>query len=554
MAQFGALAPLGPDQLASVLEEAHLNHRGRELLQATRCTREIPETAPVARAMQYNASNVGKVVARGPPRQPLAPLSMANIHSHLNARLGPNTALVEKTRISKHENMRRRAQWQPRTPPPRNPIREFPIPLRVYFMPDGRYVHQNSIIHKQKRQSGFFLHPILVIRADHDQGIAHFYALTSNLPDAIRDLRIYLRFGTTTVDEGEHTLKLAESSERMQQVTFANMEQLFRVEFQYLDHWRGNVTIHADEWAKIQSKVDWLESEQNRYIYKPLQRSMKDIVPGMILMLPNPPEASTLGAPILVLDVCYPHFRFLRVKEINGKGNVEYMGKAKPACSCLRLCRYPDQGNDPVLLFAPNSSEMRNPSYLECSRKIRWVHCDSVKTWSYPHIRISSVSMDWLLWYLTRLPEPQSFASAEPAPVVIRGPHAFPQVPRIQHPPSVPAFHPNASSTLADNNNTKRGSQYPQLQQNAIPLRTEAAENSQYTPSSNKYSPYTPQIVPFPPPYPMAWGYHPPQPMFPLVTSTGRTAHTASSTSTSATGCHTESSDFGTGIGDAKEV
>ncbi|KAF2692178.1 hypothetical protein K458DRAFT_326082, partial [Lentithecium fluviatile CBS 122367] len=239
-------------------------------------------------------------------------------------------------------------------------------------------------------------HPCVVI--EKDRGLVHFYALTRSPPDAIRDLGIYLRFGTTTMDEGQDTLKLAPGSERMQQVTFANMEQLFCVEYQFLDYWRANVSIDVSEWPKIERKVNWLEAEQNRYIYKPLSRDMKDVVPGVILMLPNPPESSTLGAPILVLEVNYPHFRFLRVKEVNGKGNVDVTDKSRGTRSlCIRLCRYPDQDGDPVLLFEPDSPAMRNLSYLECSKKLRWVHFDHVKTWSYPHVRIQPASMAWLL-------------------------------------------------------------------------------------------------------------------------------------------------------------
>jgi len=550
-----APASLSPDQLTLLLEDVHLDVRGRAPPSATRSTRKAPNMTPTEPLLQCNVSNTEVRAASAPTRQPLATLSLSNTYSLLNSQPRSNVTFIEKTRVSKQENLRRRAQWQPRIPSPRNPIQEPPVPLRVYFMPDGRYIHQNSIIHRQKRQNGFFLHPILVTHVDLNQGIAHFYALTSNPPDAIRDLLIYLRFGTTTTDEGENVLKLAEGSERMQQVTFANMEQLFRVEFQCLDYWRGKVAIDADEWAKIERKVSKLESEQNRYIYKPLQRTLKDVVPGIVLMLPNPPEASTLGAPILVLDVCYPHFRFLRIKEINSKGNMEGTDKTKHVRSLgLKLCRFPDQEHDPVLLFAPDSPEMRNPSYLECSRKVRWVHCDSVKTWSYPHVRISSASMNWLMEHLANLPEPQSF---EPAPVIVRGPRAFPHVARIPQPQPPATFHPYGFSLAANHMYAQHGGWDTLTQHDALAIYGQQAATmvGHYIPPYNAYGPHMPQMArPPPPAYHTGRQYHHPQPSYPMAPTIGRTAYAASSTSTSATGFHTESSRSSTENENVEEV
>jgi hypothetical protein len=448
--------------------------------------------------------------------------------SHPDARTESSAFMTETARVSKHEHLRRRAQWQPKNPSGRNPIQEHPIPLRVYFIPDGRYVPPSSIIHGQKRQNGFFLHPVLVISVDPNQGIVHFYALTSNPPDAIRDLGMYLRFGTTTEDEGEDVLRLAEDSDRMPQVTFANMEQQFRVEYQYLDYWRGNVAIDPNEWAKIERKINLLEAEQNRYIYKPIQRDMKDVEPGTILMLPNPASASTLGAPILVIDVAYPYFRYLRVKEITkseittgkfteggitqeevAKDTMEAAEKSKAVRAlCLRMCRSRDPADEPVLLFAPDSREMRNASYLECSRKERWVHCDNLKTWSYPHVRISWRSMNWLKEYLAKLPEPQKSAPAAPPPVAIRRPLAYPQHGRMLQPQPPPMLHSHIYPRQVNNMYLQYGNRQPPAQHNTGgQYEQQAAMNGYRPPTYHGNGPYMPQTTRPTPLHPAIWPY-----------------------------------------------
>jgi hypothetical protein len=480
---------------------------------------------------------IGNTKTAGLPRQPLAPLNPSSQNTISNQQNRLNTKTVGRRPLAGRDGLQGLSVgWIPKSLSPRRPIQELPIPLGVYFMPDGRHIPRSSVIHRQKRQNGFFLHPILVISVDESLGIAHFYALTSNPPDAIRDLKIYLRFGTSNVDEGEDTLKLAPGSDRMQHVTFANMEQLFRVEYQYLDYWRVDVSIDIAEWTKIQRKVIWLEADQNRYIYKPLHRDMKDVVPGVVLMLPNPPESSTLGAPVLVLDVNYPYFRFLRVKEINGKGNLGGTKKSKAGPNlCVRLCRHPNHESDDVLYFEPDSPAMRNPSYLECSRKIRWVHCDQVKTWSYPHVRIQATSIRWLLDYLAKLPETSGVSVFQPG--VPQRPRALPEPSRTYHPQPVLMSRPYMQPSTISSPNLPQGPRYPPPSHHSAvtSYRQQMAMQGYYTPSHHGYHlsslPHTPTL----PGHPPDWVQY--QHLLNLSTlpSVGRTAYASTPGSPSGT-------------------
>lgn len=278
-------------------------------------------------------------------------------------------------------------------------------------MPDGQYIPDWSVIHEQKRQDGFFKHPILVIGTTALR-FAHFYALTKEPPHAIKDLGMCLRIGDTTADEGEGVLKLAGNSEHMQRTTWINLEQLFFIEWDFLDYWLANVEIDASEWSKLDSKVIELEARQNRYIYKPLTPNFKDITPGTVIMLKNPPGSGTVGSPVLVLENDYPRFRFLRVKAltevakiVDPNGEVE-LTKARRR-RCLEICRIPKDGHDntPVLLYEEGSPEMREPSYVEANKRARWSRFNQCKTWCVPPVRLSDAAMQVLWKYLENLPD-----------------------------------------------------------------------------------------------------------------------------------------------------
>jgi hypothetical protein len=110
---------------------------------------------------------------------------------------------------------------------PRKPAQSAPTTGKVYFMPDGRHF-PDSVIHYQKRHSGFFQHPVLVVDTDGD--FVYFYAMTKEPPKAIRDLDMALRMGATREDDGLSVLRLAPDSDIMLQATWVNLEQQFFIE------------------------------------------------------------------------------------------------------------------------------------------------------------------------------------------------------------------------------------------------------------------------------------------------------------------------------------
>jgi hypothetical protein len=81
-----------------------------------------------------------------------------------------------------------------------------------------------------------------------------------------------------------------------------------------LKNWAADVRIDTNDLWKLWSRVQELEAEQNRFIYKPLPRDMSLLRPGTVVMLLNNAHSSTLGAPVLMLENQYPRFRYLRVK------------------------------------------------------------------------------------------------------------------------------------------------------------------------------------------------------------------------------------------------
>ncbi|KAF2035477.1 hypothetical protein EK21DRAFT_45847, partial [Setomelanomma holmii] len=247
---------------------------------------------------------------------------------------------------------------------PRRSLRAYPVPGKVYYMPDAQHC-LGSIIHTQKRQEGFFKHPLLVIDVESD--IVSFYACTKKPPQAIRELNMALRLGTSTVDADWGELRLAPGSNQMTQDSWINLEQRYFMEWQYLGEWAVDVQVDSMELGKVHARVAQLEAEQNRFIYKPLLRNMSTIQPGMVIMLLNGPNSATLGAPVLVIEHKYPNFSFLRIKRFEDNRHFN------PACTrplraapamCLEISRSLKPGHDgtPVMVLELDSPVMRDHS------------------------------------------------------------------------------------------------------------------------------------------------------------------------------------------------
>jgi hypothetical protein len=285
---------------------------------------------------------------------------------------------------------------------PRKPVKDLPVPGKIYFLPDGKHF-RDSVIHNQKQQNGFFQHPVLVIGTDGE--FVQFYALTKEPPQAIRDLDMALRIGATHEDKGSNVLRLAPESDIMLQKTWINLEQRFFIEWRNLDEWAVHVRIHPDNFYKITRRVFELEADQNRFIYKPLLRDMSVIQPGMIIMLPNTPNSSTFGAPIVVIENKYPNFCFLRVKRF--EDNIYFNpGARRRKCSSramsLAISKFPSTGHDgtPVLFLDEDSPEMRESSYVEIDEAFKHGKLDQGRTWCWPPVKISPASMAVLHHYI----------------------------------------------------------------------------------------------------------------------------------------------------------
>jgi hypothetical protein len=280
-----------------------------------------------------------------------------------------------------------------------------------------------SIIYNQKRQEGFFKHPMLAMDVEGD--IVSFYAITKKPPRAIQELNMALRLGTSTYDAGWGVLKLAPSSACMKQESWINLEQRFYMEWKYLDEWAVDVQVDPVELGKIAGRVAQLEADQNRFIYKPLLRNMSMIQPGMVIMLPNGPVVSTLGAPILVIENKYPRFGFLRIKRFQDNSHFNPASN-RPKCAqpamCLEISRYmkPGHGGTPVLVLNLGSPEMRDRSYVEVQNQPQQGKVDDCKTWCWPPIQISMSSMATLCKYVADAAEIKAkqammYQSAQPA-------------------------------------------------------------------------------------------------------------------------------------------
>ncbi|KAH7380000.1 hypothetical protein BKA66DRAFT_370713, partial [Pyrenochaeta sp. MPI-SDFR-AT-0127] len=243
-------------------------------------------------------------------------------------------------------------------------VQQTPVPGKVYYMPNGRHIPY-SIIHQQKQQEGFFKHPVLVVGVH--SHIAYFYGLTKVPPYAIRELKMCLQIGTSTVDAGTEVLKLAYGSALMHSETWLNLEQRFYIEWENLHDWDLNVRVDPNDLWKIWKRVQELEASQNRFIYKPLPRDINLFQPGIVVLLLNGPNASTLGAPVLIIESIYPRFRFLRVKQTDENIHFNLNAKRKNGVDrarCLQISKYPRMGHDgtPVMLLEPESPDMREPS------------------------------------------------------------------------------------------------------------------------------------------------------------------------------------------------
>ncbi|KNG52276.1 hypothetical protein DDE82_000482 [Stemphylium lycopersici] len=278
---------------------------------------------------------------------------------------------------------------------------------KVYYMPDGKYF-RDSVIHTQKQQAGFFLHPILVVGLEKD--IAYFYALTRMPPNAIRDLNMCLRVGNSAAEKNFNTLKLATNSPAMQRETWVNLEQRFFIEWRNLDKWYTDVRIDTNDLWKLWKRVQELEAKQNRYIYKPLPRNMSALRPGTVVMLSNEPPASTLGAPVLIIENNYPQFSFLRVKSFNENVHFNSMAKrviGRPHHTCLEISKVPKIGHNgtPVMLLEPESPEMREPSYVEICPNLSVGDFKICKTWCWPPVLISPRSVEVLKDYISNIRE-----------------------------------------------------------------------------------------------------------------------------------------------------
>jgi hypothetical protein len=244
-----------------------------------------------------------------------------------------------------------------------------------------------------------------------DENLAHFYALTTKPSTAVRELRMCLKLGTTSDDKGPEVLKLAPGSGGMTHETWVNLEQRFKIELGFLTYWTVEVQIDPGEQLKLQARVDLLEAEQNRFIYKPLDRILDKIPPGTVLLMKNHPGSSTLGAPVVILENAYPRFRFLRIKE---KKNKSIWDEPLPECGIrsgqkgLTISRELSYGHNgtPVMLLTAESPDLRKPSYVEIARKAKWGSVQQFGTWCVPPVQLQPHSMNVMLDYIANLPKP----------------------------------------------------------------------------------------------------------------------------------------------------
>ncbi|KAF2833675.1 hypothetical protein CC86DRAFT_271892, partial [Ophiobolus disseminans] len=247
-------------------------------------------------------------------------------------------------------------------------VKKEPIAGKIYFLPDGKHL-SSALINTQKRDAGFFNHPVLITEAERDSGLIYFYACTKERPNVIRALDMALRIGTSSVNDGPGVLRLAPDSNAMAMETWVNLEQRYWTHFSDLQSWDIDVRIDPNDLGKLDSRITELEADQNRFIYKPLPRPMTTMEPGTVLMLLKEPSSPTRGTPVLILENTYPNFRFLPIKRLEDNINFAITTKTQrystaPRTLCLAISKEPKVGHDgtPVVLLEPDSPELRGDS------------------------------------------------------------------------------------------------------------------------------------------------------------------------------------------------
>lgn len=177
-----------------------------------------------------------------------------------------------------------------------------PKVLEICWLPASNLIPGDSIIRSQKREIGFFKHPIIVTRIDHERQLAYFYATTSHLSSGISDLKMFFKIGSTIHGDAD-TLKLERGSLRMKWTTYVNLEQRFEIEWRYLQTWAVPVRVDPTEIIKLENRIQGLERKQNRCkcllylyqdihadlpiidLYKPLPMNLRIAEPGTVLWL-----------------------------------------------------------------------------------------------------------------------------------------------------------------------------------------------------------------------------------------------------------------------------
>jgi hypothetical protein len=274
---------------------------------------------------------------------------------------------------------------------------------KVYHLPQAFHIPRTSIARSQKRQNGFFNHPVLVVSSDTER--TYFYALTRTPPAPILDLRMCLHLGPHHVeDSGPDVLELAPESSPMCYPSWVNLEQKFTIETVILHHWVAHVRVEPGELVKLHNRIEELEALQNRFIYKPLVRDLRGIPVGTVLMVNNDrTNSGTFGAPILVVENIYPRLRFFRVKIVSQNPALEQPLDESTTWVhrrwlCLLIGKDGDMGHDgsPVLLVRDGCQNMREKSYVELAGGPKTVSSDQVSTWCWPPIILREESMQAL--------------------------------------------------------------------------------------------------------------------------------------------------------------
>ncbi|RMZ66174.1 hypothetical protein GMOD_00005251 [Pyrenophora seminiperda CCB06] len=191
-----------------------------------------------------------------------------------------------------------------------------PIVGKIYYLPQQEDIHNASVIHKQKQEKHFFGHPIIVIGVEED--IAFFNCATTSRANAIKDLDMGLRVGTTPTNQGRMALRLNEGSSTFSRETWINLDQRYHIEWYNLREWDNDIRVRPDEIQdKLETRVRELEADQIRYIYKPLPRDLASLRPGTVIMLLNSLKSKTVGAPVLIVAQ-HSQCHYLRIKEFKG--------------------------------------------------------------------------------------------------------------------------------------------------------------------------------------------------------------------------------------------